>query len=135
MVQGKSYPITPFPDLLRRMAELNPERLTVRLPGELKQSLLEIAHAQRPPVEPAELLRRAGVAIERCWNEHGMVPADMEIRQRRMTVLLDESHPSERFGVNETGAHPAPQAAATAALRQLRKAEREPEGKRPAAHK
>jgi hypothetical protein len=117
------------------MAELNPSRLTVRLSEELKKELTEIAYAQEPKVEPAELLRRAAVAIARCWREHRIVPADMEIRQRRLGALMEENSAAARFGVNEEPLHPGPQAVAEAATRQLRKAEQESARKRPAAHK
>lgn len=72
------------------MAKLNPASIHVRLPDDMLSSLREIAQKQRPPVEAAELLRRAAVAIIDCWEENRKLPADMVIRGR--AVLVETVH-------------------------------------------
>ena len=62
------------------MAKLNPANLHLRLPIKDLEDLRRIAAKQRPPVEAAELLRRAAVAIIDCDKLHGTVPAEMVIR-------------------------------------------------------
>ena len=59
-------------------------QIMLRLPGEVLRDLRKIADGQKPPVEAAELLRRAAHAIIECHTLHGEVPMDMELSQRRM---------------------------------------------------
>lgn len=99
-------------------------RLLFSLSGPLLSDLERVAAQNDCSVQ--ELLRRAARAIVRCQEEHGEVPMDMELSQRRIGA-----GPSREYDPNEA---PARHAAKAAAAARLRKAEREasPRGERSA---
>lgn len=66
-------------------------KIMLRLPAQLAEELRLAASKQRPPVEAAELLRRAAVAIVGCQQRYGEVPMDMELRQRSMAGIGQEA--------------------------------------------
>lgn len=63
----------------------------VRMPQEMERQLRAIADEKGQ--EAAELLRWAAEAIIRCYAEHGDIPRDMELRQRRWTNAGNQDSP------------------------------------------
>jgi hypothetical protein len=104
--------------------------INARISDDLRGRLSEISRRYGP--NDSTMVEDALSALADCVERSGKY-------LRPMKMMLDEDADSFARSLaaedQSVRGHPAPQAAATAALRQLRKAEREPEGKRPAAHK
>ena len=102
--------------------------INARISSELRGRLSEISRRYGP--NDATMVEDALSSLADCVERSGKYLRPMKM----MFDEDDDSFAQSLAAEPELGrGHPAPQAAATAALRQLRKAEREPEGKRPAA--
>lgn len=136
MVNKKSYRSVFFWSMvLIQMAKLNPGTIHVRMPDALLAQLKQVGFEQRPPVEAAELLRRASVAIIACWEKYGTVPADMEIRQRLVATTWESATHPDRFSLNEGSDHPAATGLAATVTQRLRKAAGEQKKPQHTAHR